>query len=150
MYYTVCEAAKIANMTLYTLRYYAREGLLPFLERTSGGIRMFKDVDFEWLYIINTLKKSGMMVKEIRDYIGLCAEGDSTIGQRLEVFKKQQKILETRIAEFQETLEVVKYKRWRYEISNAAGTINVHKTMKPEETPGLFRLSCEIMEKRVK
>lgn len=42
-----------------TLRYYDKEGLLPFVERSSGGIRMFRDVDFEWLRIIGCWKKAG-------------------------------------------------------------------------------------------
>ncbi len=53
-----------------TLRYYDKEGLLPSVERTSGGIRMFKDDDIEWLRIIDCLKRPGCR-SDIREYIAL-------------------------------------------------------------------------------
>ena len=47
MYYTVGETACRLGVAASTLRYYDKEGLLPFVERSSGGIRMFKESDFE-------------------------------------------------------------------------------------------------------
>ena len=49
MLYTVGETAKIVGVAPSTLRYYDKEGLLPFVERSTGGIRVFKESDFEWL-----------------------------------------------------------------------------------------------------
>ena len=69
MYYTVGETARRLGVAASTLRYYDKEGLLPFVERSSGGIRMFKESDFEWLSIIECLKKAGMPIKEIRKFI---------------------------------------------------------------------------------
>lgn len=60
MQYTVGEMAKRLHVAPSTLRYYDKEGLLPFLERSSGGIRIFQDSDFEWLSIISCLKQTGM------------------------------------------------------------------------------------------
>lgn len=57
MFYTVGEAAKRLGVAPSTLRYYDKEGLLPFVERTDGGIRMFKQSDFEGLRLIECLKK---------------------------------------------------------------------------------------------
>ena len=57
MIYTVGEAAKQINVAASTLRYYDKEGLLPFLERSGSGIRMFKDDDLAWLKTIDCLKK---------------------------------------------------------------------------------------------
>lgn len=51
MVYTVGETARMLEVPASTLRYYDKEGLLPFVERSSGGIRMFRDVDFEWLLL---------------------------------------------------------------------------------------------------
>ena len=52
MLYTVGEMAKKIGVAPSTLRYYDKEGLLPFVERSGGGIRMFKESDMEWLSII--------------------------------------------------------------------------------------------------
>ena len=93
--YTVGEMAKSLGIPSSTLRYYDKEGLLPFVERSSSGIRVFHEKDYEWLQIINCLKKTGMSIKDIRKYIILAIEGDRTIDERLELFKNQRKALST-------------------------------------------------------
>ena len=52
MIYTAGEMAQKLGVPAFTLRYYGKEGLLPFVERSSDGIRMFRETDFEWLQII--------------------------------------------------------------------------------------------------
>ena len=52
MLYTVGEMAKRIGVAPSTLRYYDKEGLLPFVERSEGGIRVFKETDYEWLQLI--------------------------------------------------------------------------------------------------
>ena len=64
MLYTAGEAAKILGIPASTLRYYDKEGLLPELERSSGGMRMFRDSDFASLRLIQCLKKAGLPLKE--------------------------------------------------------------------------------------
>ena len=66
MVYTVGEMARLLGVPASTLRYYDKEELLPFVERSSGGIRMFQEKDFEWLQIIGCMKKAGMPIKDIR------------------------------------------------------------------------------------
>lgn len=58
MVYTVGEMAKLLGVTASTFRYYDKEGLLPFVERSSGGIRMFRESDIEWLRVIECMKKA--------------------------------------------------------------------------------------------
>ena len=88
MIYTVGEMAQKLGVPASTLRYYDKEGLLPFVERSSGGIRMFRENDFEWLQVIRCMKKAGMSIKDIRQYIELSMQGDGTIDTRLEMFRK--------------------------------------------------------------
>ena len=90
MFYTIGEMAKKMGVAPSTLRYYDKEGLLPFVERSGGGIRMFKDEDIEWLSIIECLKKTGMPIKEIKRFIDWCIEGDPTINKRLELIDRQR------------------------------------------------------------
>lgn len=75
MVYTVGEMAKLLGVTASTLRYYDKEGLLPFVERSSGGIRMFQDSDFEWLQVIGCMKKAGMSIRDIRQYVEMALQG---------------------------------------------------------------------------
>ena len=67
--YTIGQKSEMFQLPISTLRYYDKEGLLPFVERSEGGIRMFKDSDIEWLNIIECLKKTGMSIKEIKKFI---------------------------------------------------------------------------------
>ncbi|WP_287531012.1 MerR family transcriptional regulator [Veillonella sp.] len=79
MTYTVGEIAKKLNITPSALRYYDKEGLLPFVERSSGGIRIFCEEDMDWLELIECMKRTGMPIKEIKHFIDCCVEGDSRI-----------------------------------------------------------------------
>lgn len=76
-----------------TLRFYDKEGLLPFVERLPGGIRMFQDTDLEWLQIIGCMKKAGMSIRDIRQYIEQAQWGDDTIALRLAMFRRQREVL---------------------------------------------------------
>lgn len=135
MFYTVGEMAKKLNVAPSTLRYYDKEGLLPFVERSSGGIRMFQDSDFEWLSIIECLKKTGMPIKEIKHFIDWCVEGDSTIDNRLALINRQRETALQQLKQVQDTLDMLDYKRWYYETAKAAGTCDVHKTMPETDIP---------------
>ena len=90
MFYTIGEMAQRLNVAPSTLRYYDKEGLLPFLERSSGGMRMFKDEDVEWLQMLGCLKKAGMPLREIKSFMELSRQGDATIGQRLEMIEQRR------------------------------------------------------------
>lgn len=139
MVYTVGEMAKRLEVPACTLRYYDKEGLLPFVERSSGGIRMFRDSDFEWLQVIGCMKKAGMSIRDIRQYIQLALQGDDTIDTRLKMFQHQREVLVQQMAEMQHTLETVEYKCWFYETAKAAGTVDVPMNMSDEEVPRRFR-----------
>lgn len=138
MVYTVGEMAKLLGVTASTLRYYDKEGLLPFVERSSGGIRMFRESDIEWLRVIECMKKAGMSIKDIRQYIELALKGDDTIELRLMMFRRQKEVLQQKMAEMQHTMAMVEYKCWYYETAKAAGTVEVPQNMKEFDVPKQF------------
>ena len=76
-----------------TLRFYDKEGLLPFVERSPSGIRMFQDTDLEWLQIIGCMKKAGMSIRDIWQYIEQAQRGDDTIALRLAILLRQREVL---------------------------------------------------------
>lgn len=135
MIYTVGEMAKKLDLAASTLRYYDKEGLLPFIERSGGGVRMFKDEDLPWLNIIGCLKKTGMPIKDIKNFVDFCMEGDSKIDERLSIIKSQRDTVKKQMEEMQEMLDVLNYKCWYYETAKKAGTCAVHNTVKPEDVP---------------
>lgn len=139
MIYTVGEMAKKIGVAPSTLRYYDKEGLLPFVERSSGGIRVFKEADYEWLKVIECLKKTGMPLKDIKTFIEMAMQGDDTIDKRLELIMKQRDEVGKQIAELQETKDTLNFKCWYYETAKSAGTTAVPRGMKLEDLPEEFR-----------
>ncbi len=139
MFYTVGEVAKKLNIAPSTLRYYDKEGLLPFVERSGSGIRMFKDSDFEWLLVIECLKKTSMPIREIKNFIEWWIEGDSTIDKRLALIEQQREAVLSQMRQMQETLDMLDYKRWYYETAKKTGTCAVHETIGDEDVPAEFR-----------
>lgn len=131
MYYTVSEVAKRLNLSPHTIRFYAKEGLLDFVERDQNGNRIFKESDFEKMFIIASLKRAGMSIKQIRDFTVLCDEGDTTISQRLNIILAQREKVEEQITELQDALDVLKYKTWLYESALQAGTTAIDIPMPP-------------------
>ena len=107
MVYTVGEMAKRLGVAPSTLRYYDQEGLLPFVERSKGGIRVFKDRDYEWLQVIGCLKKTGMQLKDIKFFVEMAMQGDATIEPRLALIVKQKAAVKAQIAELEDTLVIM-------------------------------------------
>ena len=139
MFYTVGEMAKRLGVAPSTLRYYDKEGLLPFVERSDSGIRVFKDADYEWLMIIECLKKTGMPLKDIKEFVVMAMEGDDTIDKRLTLINKQKESIEKQIEELSEIHRVLIFKEWYYETAKKEGSTSVPRNMTLEELPEEFR-----------
>ena len=105
------------------------------MERSPGGIRVFKDSDFEWLRIIECMKKAGMSLKDIRIYIELAVQGDSTIDARLAMFRRQQDTLRAQMQQLQDTMQVLEYKCWYYETAQKLGSIDAVKNLPDKDIP---------------
>lgn len=127
MEYTIGEVAKKTGLSISALRYYDKEGLLPLVERNEQGQRRYKDSDFEWLSIIECMKATGMTIREIRQYIDWYKEGDNTLEKRLELFRKQQEVLDARIEALKKNQYQIRCKIWYYETAIAAGTESIHQ-----------------------
>ncbi len=143
MLYTVGEMAKLLNVPASTLRYYDNEGILPCIERSKGGIRMFTDKDYEWLKVIECLKKSGLSIKEIKLYTNMVERGDSSLQERLELFRTRKEAVQKQINDLQETLNLLEYKCWYYEEALKDGTDKKMQALPFEEIPEPYRSTKE-------
>ena len=139
MLYTVGEMARKLGVAPSTLRYYDQEGLLPFVERSSGGVRVFKDSDYEWLQVIGCLKKTGMQLKDIKLFIEMAMQGDETIEPRLALITKQKAAVQAQIAELEEALRTLEFKEWYYTTAKKNGSTEVPRNMTLEELPEEYR-----------
>ena len=76
--YTIGQVSEMFSLPISTLRYYDKEGLFPQMERSSG-IRRFSERELEALRVIECLKRSGLEIKEIKQFMQWCAEGSGTL-----------------------------------------------------------------------
>lgn len=135
MSYTIKQAAEIMNVTPTTLRYYDKQGLLPFMERKESGYRIFSEDDIAMLRVIECLKKTGMSIKDIRQFSKWAQMGDDSLQERYEMFLERKRTVEAQMAELQETLDFINYKCWYYETAIEAGTEKIHYKEKTEKLP---------------
>jgi DNA-binding transcriptional MerR regulator len=112
------------------LRYFDKEGLMPFVERTASGTRLFKESDIDALKIIECLKSTGMPIKEIKNFIDWCSDGDSTLQQRYDLFIERKTSVEAQMEELKKTMELIEHKCWYYKTALNAGTEDIHKNNK--------------------
>lgn len=110
MNYTIKQAAEKSNLSIHTLRFYDKEGLLPFLSRDRSGNRVFTDSDLEWLGLICCLKNTGMPIKQIRTYIQWCLNGDDSYALRLQMLVEHRQAVIQQIEELQRNLEAIHHK----------------------------------------
>lgn len=96
------------------------------MEHMESGYRIFTEKDIATLHIIDCLKKTGMPIKEIRQFSEWLEQGDSSLPQRYEMFLGRKRAVEAQIAELQEILKTINYKCWYYETATAAGTEKIH------------------------
>lgn len=136
--YTIGQVAKMFGLPVSTLRYYDKEGLFPKLER-SNGIRRFSERELETLRVIECLKKSGMEIKDIRQFMAWCAQGSSTYPQRRAMFIKQKESVEAEIARMNRVLDMLNFKCWYYEQAIKDGNEQRLNAMTPEDMPEEIR-----------
>lgn len=115
MGYTIREVAERFDLTAYTLRYYEKEGLLPFVKRDQRGNRVFEENDVEWITLICCLRDTGMSVTEIRRYVDLCMEGEDKIEARRQIILEHKQAVEKKIAQMKKYLTKINKKLQYYD-----------------------------------
>ena len=108
--YSIQDVSRKTGLTAHTLRYYEKEGLIPSIERSQGGIRQYTDEDLEALGLICCLKNTGMSLQEIARFVQLTHEGDHTLEERVELLREHRERVLERMAEMQEHLDKVTWK----------------------------------------
>ncbi|GAA0069968.1 MerR family transcriptional regulator [Clostridium sardiniense] len=122
MEYTIKEVANKTNLSTYTIRYYEKEGLLPTVSRDKAGNRVFSDDDLEWISIVCCLKNTGMPIKDIKTYMDLKKEGDSTLEVRRTIVTDHKKAVENKISQLMKELKKVNEKVKYYDTACEDGT----------------------------
>jgi MerR family transcriptional regulator, aldehyde-responsive regulator len=106
----IAEVSEQHGLSMDTLRYYERIGLIPPVTRNENGIRNYSELDLQRVEFIKCMRKAGLPVEVLIDYIGLVQQGDRTIEARREILKEQRALLATRMKEMQKTLDILDHK----------------------------------------
>ncbi|MEH7454545.1 MerR family transcriptional regulator [Gottfriedia acidiceleris] len=116
MDYTIGQVAKLNSLSISQLRYYDRQGLLPFLKRTDSGDRLFDEDALKFIEMILCLKNTGMPIKKIKQFVDWSMNGEETLLQRLELMKQQERNVLEQIKETEENLKKIQRKIAKYEL----------------------------------
>lgn len=134
MYYSIGQVSEQFGLPISTLRYYDKEGLFPQMKR-ENGIRRFSDRELESLRLIECLKKSGLEIRDIKQFMQWCAQGSATYAQRHELFVRQREQVLAEIEKLEKTLDMLNYKCWYYETALRDGNEERLKNIFPADMP---------------
>ena len=112
--YTMKQACTAAEMPYETLKFYCNEGLVPNVKRGENNYRMFDEHDINWIKSLACLKKCGMSIAEMKEYLALCLQGESSIPQRQVLLEKYRLELEKKLEDIKKQLEFIDWKQGFY------------------------------------
>lgn len=113
--YSMKEACILTYMTYENLKFYCNEGLVPNVKRDSRNYRVFDEHDIKWIQSLNCLKRCGMSIAEMKEYLALCMEGEGTIPERKVILAEKKEALLQSIAELQEAVAYIDWKQDFYD-----------------------------------
>ena len=140
--YSIGQVAEMFGLPISTLRYYDKQGLFPNMERRPAFAK-FGDTEIEALRVIECLKKAGMEIKDIRQFMDWCAEGPAIYPQRKAMFEAQRTHMEAELEQMNRTLDMLKFKCWYYEQAIKDGSEDTIPAMIPNNLPEDIRRAYE-------
>jgi DNA-binding transcriptional MerR regulator len=112
----ISEVSRNNGLSVDTLRYYERIGLLPPVSRGKGGIRDYRAADCRWVEFIKCMRCAGIPVETLVEYVALFQQGEKkTRVVRKGILIEQRKLLAERLAELQKTLKKLDWKIKNYD-----------------------------------
>ncbi len=144
--YTIGQVATMTGLSVSTLRYYDKEGLLPHLTRSSG-IRHFSDRHIETLRLMECLKKTGMEIRDIKQFTLWCTQGSATYPQRHALLLEQKERLESEISRMEMALAMLRFKCWYYEKAQQDGNEDGIRVLLPDRLPPEIQAAYDLAHK---
>ncbi len=130
--FTMMEACREADMTYQTLKFYCNQGLVPNVKRDKNNRRVFDERDLEWVKSLTCLKRCGMSIAEMREYLELCLEGEGSIPERKEMLEEKREHLVAQLAEVQASIDYIDWKQSYYD-DVLAGRTEYFSNLVPKE-----------------
>ena len=115
MIYTMMQVCRELDMTYQTLKFYCNEGLVPNVKRDGNNRRIFDEKDVKWIKDLTCLKKCGLSIQEMKEYLELCLQGESTILRRKQMLTEKRKALKSSIQELEDSVAYIDWKQNFYD-----------------------------------
>lgn len=109
--YSMKQTCEKTGLSYDTIKFYCNEGLVPNVKRDKNNYRVFDDNDIGWINSLSCLKKCGMSILEMKEYLDLCLKGQSTIPERKEILNVKLRELENKRKELMESIDYIKWKQ---------------------------------------
>jgi MerR family transcriptional regulator, aldehyde-responsive regulator len=132
MTYTMMQACRELGMTYQTLKFYCNQGLVPNVKRDKNNRRVFDERDVEWIRGLTCLKRCGMSIEEMREYLQLCLQGQASIPERKVMLAEKRERLVAQLAEVQASIDYIDWKQGFYD-DVLAGRVEYYSNLLPEE-----------------
>ncbi len=120
---TISEVSKKYGISQDTLRYYERIGVIPPVHRTAGGLRDYTEADLGWIELVKCMRKAGLSVDALTQYVTLMRQGDETIPARRALLAKERKQLTIQYEAIRAAMESLDYKISRYDEAIKTGVL---------------------------
>ena len=121
---TIREVSEKFGITQDTLRYYEKAGIIPKISRTPGGVRDYRPEDLDWIEHVVCLRRAGMPVESLVEYLRLSLQGDGTFPERLELLTEQRENLKKQQKKLQDAMDRLDYKISRYQTAVETGRLS--------------------------
>lgn len=113
--YTMKDACEKTGLSYETLKFYCNQGLVPNVKRDKNNRRIFNDKDIAWINSLNCLRNCDMSLSEMREYIDLCIEGESSIPKRKEILIAKRASLIEKLQQVQDSIDYIDWKQGFYD-----------------------------------
>jgi DNA-binding transcriptional MerR regulator len=112
---SIREVAERTGITVHTLRYYERIGLVHHVPRARSGHRRYGEADLQWLELLKRLHATEMPIRRMLEYARLARRGEVTIAARRELLDTHRAEVEAKIARLRSTLRMIERKLALYD-----------------------------------
>lgn len=114
-FYTMKQACEKTGLSYDTLKFYCNEGLVPNVKRDKNNYRIFNDNDIAWIDSLSCLKNCDMSIVEMKEYLRLCLEGESSIPERKLILDAKLRELEHKIQKINDSIDFIHWKQGFYD-----------------------------------
>lgn len=140
--YTIGQVASMLGINASAIRYYDKQGLLPFVSKNEAGIRVFTAFDVNWLKLIELFKLSGLQLSEMRDMLNLGLQLEDTLEERKALYLRVKERIESKIASLERTRRIVDFNILYCQLAEEHGSLKGARSQPldsfPEETRELI------------